>query len=669
MSKVYLNPTAYYQVEYGVIKSKNSTKNIYATYDSISSGYINQPKAVLFEFEVAQSVESANASHIVLIDDNQVEANYNIKDKEATYVGDTRIRSSGTLDSLLIVTERYYQAKIGDKVSDLMTSKVYAGFSNGFFSYKYIYIYIGGLKDQSTATGYTSSGMNFTYGPLSYLTFTANPKIVINYSAKASFSPTSDFLGGFVDYRKPLVIKYSANATENTIGQYTIKSGTFHYKRTTDSTYSNIAFTGDTLTIPANTFANGQTYDIYTTVIADDDSTGDTTLKTLLTVDTLPTVYLVNPKNNIVYGDINFKWEYSNETGTEQYAFDLQLSDDGVNFTTIFNHVITSNTNIDYYIDTAGYKYWRVRGYNQNNNYGEWSDVAMFINNLPPSPPEITNIDGGGRITVNWSATDQVAYEVEVYDNFDKLFYDSGIVATTNKLHLVNEYLPNGSYIVKVRIQNRFGKASEWATASYIQSMSVKTPEFELLPQKDGVFINITPDYTFDHYYLQRNGVTIAKITDNTYLDKFANGQITYTLIGVDSSDNFGISSQSIKYLVDYTRLVDLEGNIYDIHYRLGNPIGINLTAEADFSDNRYLGAETSDIDTSNFVARRYSVFFHYKEDFLKILGKKMLYADIYGNRDYIVCVGFSKAENRLGNEINAQFNSTIYNEAIEYDL
>ena len=157
----------------------------------------------------------------------------------------------------------------------------------------------------------------------------SEPVMWFNYSdTKAVPVPSSSFTGGFIDRKESKSIKFGTEYNNLIDEQYTVASGTFYYKNTNDAIYTSIALVGDTVTIPANTFLAEETYDAYADLTLDDGTACTYTLDTITTTDGTPEVTAIAPSNIMVYGSATFRWDYENEYGTDQYAYDLQISDD-----------------------------------------------------------------------------------------------------------------------------------------------------------------------------------------------------------------------------------------------------------------------------------------------------------------------------------------------------
>ena len=471
--------------------------------------------------------------------------------------------------------------------------------------------------------------------------------------------------GGYLQPSVNNTLTLSNTNSQNMLLPYKSASGTLYYKKSDAATYSSITYTGDSVTVPAGTFENGATYEVYADVVTEDGSTCTTDTYTYTTTDTIGTTTGQTPNNSIEYGTVTFTWTYRNSTGTAQYAYDLDISDDGETYTTVLSHVVTSATTATYNVSTAGGKYWRVRGYNQNDVAGDYSTPLYFVNNIPPSPPVITNITGAGRLTVTWAADNQSAYEVEVY-NGDTRVYDSTVVYSADTTHLINEYLPNGTYTIKVKVINVYGHESDYSTTVY---SITNVGGINVTGSYENGTATLTYSGNYVLYYIQRDGVTIAKTTATTHNDLYMNGTATYTVIAVNSDDSYAIGTATVTGTVPFTRFVDLEGNVYDISKRWQQRIGVQVSNEAEYDTALYLGAKRPAHTFGTGRIRRYAIAFTYEGDYTVFMGKVLRYMDIYGNADYVVVPNINEVEARYGNELTASLEVTDYNEGITYDL
>lgn len=501
------------------------------------------------------------------------------------------------------------------------------------------------LKDENpTSFTFTDLLLTLTYEAVS-------PTMALNPS------------GGYLSVTTDNTISFTDVTPDDTIRPYIVSTSTLYYKKSTETQYTEIQATGSTVVLPAGTLESSTDYTLYADYVTTDGSTGTTAVYNYTTVDTVGTVTGRFPNNTIETGEVVFTWGYSNSTGTQQYAYDLEISDDGETFTSLVSHAVTNATTTTQAISTAGTKYWRVRSYNQNDVPSAYSSPLNFISVVKPAAPVITNITGAGRITVIWAADSQAAYELEVLSG-DTIVYDSTTLYTSDNEHLINDYLPNGLYTIRVKVINMYGFESDYGTIQYPNSNAGSINV--TVDTSNGVVLSFPEGYTT--YYILRDGEIIAKTSEATYTDLYASGTYLYTVVAVQD-DTYALGSVEATYKTPYTRLIDLEGNIYDISHRFNARIGITQTDEADADTALYLGAVRPSHTFGTGRVRRYSVSFAYKGDYTQFMAKVVRYMDIYGNTDWVVIPNVSRANYHYGNELTASLEVTAYTEGITYDL
>lgn len=505
--------------------------------------------------------------------------------------------------------------------------------------------------------------------------YRAYPPVVSKTYTGTKATPTGNtsFSGGFIDFSKNFKINFGINYISHIDEQYTISSGVFYYKLTSAGSYSSLSFNGSTLTIPANTLQTGQTYNAYAVLTLDDGTTCQVNLNNISTVDGTPSVVAVDPKNTIVYGETEFEWQYSNSAGTDQYAYDIQLSsDNGSTWTTILNHVVSSSTKSAVFSSiSAGTYLWRVRAYNHDNVASSWSSSLQFICNVPPTPPTINSIDPGGRITVRWTSADQVAYRLIIETDAGSTVYDSGDIYSIDNKHFVNEYLVDGNYVLKLKIVNVFGISSEYATYNFTQNSQITAPVIRTSfdATTGTVTVEIVNYNLFSRYYLKRNGVLIASFTTTYFNDLYANGHTEYTVIAVDANDAFGIASETIDIRLKTVHLVTKDGLIINANNRWNSRIEGSKTVETRYEANEYLGASVPEHSFAKMRTKKYMFAFDDKNSIAEsLLGRILYYADTFGNGDWVVPVSLSRSDQWYGNETVLEMELTNGFEEIEYE-
>ena len=500
-----------------------------------------------------------------------------------------------------------------------------------------------------------------------------NVSAAMAYGSKATPTGTGSVRGGYVNPFQDKTFNFYMDYVSNVDAQYTIQSGTFSWCDAEDtSTWHTQAFTGSSVTIPANTFTSGHNYLYKANVVLDDNSTCEIGQYTFMTVDGVPTATPSQPSNVVIHGETDFVWNYSNTRGTPQYAYDLQMSNDsGSTWETLFSHVVTADTRSASVTGiTAGTKLWRVRVYNQDDVASEWSETASFICNVPPSAPEITSITGTGRKTIAWEATDQVAFHLVVEDmTTGAIIHDSGDVYSSNTQYLINDYLPNGGYTVKVKIINIYGKESPYASAQFTQSSGTLSPTINVeYNEASGQVLITASDAEATGFYLKRNGELIAQFSGGTYFDYFASGPTEYELISVDANDNFGTASGTIDVHVRSARIIRKNGQIIDVSERWNGMFTAEMAEERRYQANEFLGASMPSHTFAKMRTKRYTFVFDDKDRLASgLLGEVVFYADQFGNGDWVVPVGFTRTDHWFGGDTSMQLELTEHDEGISY--
>lgn len=484
-------------------------------------------------------------------------------------------------------------------------------------------------------------------------------------SKSAYMNPKSGYLAPDTAHSFTAGVTYDSDI----IVAYTVSSGVLHYKTSTQSGYSNISFTGSTVTIPANTLVSGQNYDVYITATLDDGSTADTNHGTFNTEDGVPSVTPLSPNNEIVRGAVRFSWSYSNTRGTRQYAYEISYRANGGSWVYPTGKVVSSNEYASVNIPEAGTIEWSVRTYNRDDVASAWSSYLSFVNYLPPDPPVITSITQSGRPTISWSSSNQVAYEVKVESSTEIEVYNSGQVYSGNQFHKLDEYLSDGLYTFSVRIISTLGLTSEWAVSNYTQSFpDLSLPVFTLENTDDGVLITIESNLDFVKYYVLRNGELIGSTTA-TFTDLFVAGFTEYTVIGVTSSDESAFVTQSINHKVRKTSIKLEDGTTIDASHRWNARLSPAKTVNPEFGLYSYIGASRPEIITSKMRDIRYAFGFYDRDRIAEtLIGQPLFYSDIFGNADWVQITAISRTDMWYGNETTLELTAVQHSEDIDYD-
>lgn len=387
-----------------------------------------------------------------------------------------------------------------------------------------------------------------------------------NVGIKAdNFSPSS---GAFVNRFQKNTFTWGATddttITQVCFAEIKQTSAVFEWRVKNASTSNTISVSGATTacTVPANTFPSG-TIEWRVKATANSGTTTTSAWQEITTTDVTPSCKPVSPSGIVIDATIatRFSWQHIISTGTPQRKADLQWSADG----TTWNTLATVTGENQYYdvpanTFTSGTKYWRVRTYNTDGTASAWSDKAEFIAINAPSAPSIVIQSTGPRPRITWQTSEQEAYQLTLSSG-----YASGTVYGTEKAWRSPVYLADGSYTVRVRVQNKYGMWSEWSAAAL--PVSHTEGEAITLTATAGHEAALTWQTagSYDFYLVERDGVAIARTVQKQYIDHTSIGSVTYRVRGCYAdSDNYGVSnSDTVEILPETNMICDLETGVW----------------------------------------------------------------------------------------------------------
>ena len=336
-------------------------------------------------------------------------------------------------------------------------------------------------------------------------------------------------------------------------------SAKFRWRKSASDTVKEIAVPGTatSITIPANTFS-GDSIQWQLSVTANSGVTTTSDWMTLSLTDVESTAVAVAPDRAVLDGssDNVFKWEHVISTGTAQTKAELQQSTDGSTWTALATVTGAANTwTAPAGTFTSGTKYWRVRTYNSKGAAGVWSAATQFIVLAAPATPPVSIVSTEPRPEIRWQSDEQQAYQVEIDG-----VYASGTRFGTGKTWKAPFYLADGSYTVRVRVQNEYGF---WSPRGAAALPVTNVPGGAITLTAEGgieAALSWTPG-SFDYYLVYRDGVAIAKVTEPSYTDAASIGGVRYQVRGCyDNSDNYSLSEAvEVTVSTDNVRLYDME--------------------------------------------------------------------------------------------------------------
>lgn len=381
----------------------------------------------------------------------------------------------------------------------------------------------------------------------------------------SDFAPSS---GAFVNRKQKNTFTWACkddtDLTQVCFAEIKQTSAVFEWRVKNASASNTISVSGATTacTVPANTFPSG-TIEWRVKVTANSGTTTTSAWQEITTTDVTPTAKPVSPSGIVIDATIvnRFSWQHIISTGTPQSKADLQWSADGTTWNTL-----ATVTGENQYYDvpankfTSGTKYWRVRTYNTDGTPSEWSDKAEFIAINAPSAPSIVIQSTGSRPRITWQTSEQEAYQLTLSSG-----YASGTVYGTEKAWRSPVYLADGSYTVRVRVQNKYGMWSEWSAAALPISHT----------EGEAITLTVTAGHeaaltwqtagSYDFYLIERDGIAIARTAQKQYIDHTSIGSVTYRVRGCYAdSDNYGVSnSDTVEILPETNMICDLETGVW----------------------------------------------------------------------------------------------------------
>lgn len=393
------------------------------------------------------------------------------------------------------------------------------------------------------------------------------------------------------------------------------------------------------------------------------------------TTDLIGFVNDLAPNNMKINGDTDqeLTWKYVNNSGLNQIAFDLQISNDnGIIWVDVFSHaesneckaVIPANTFL------SGNALWRVRAYNTDDVPSEWSDPAYLVVVAPPSPPIITSIKNTPLISISWSARDQQAYQITAND------YDSGIVFGGAKTFTIPHYYFNEETVkISIRIKNHFGEWSERAFASVqIVNISPGTIAVRGNTENSGIALSWQAEGTFTKYYVLRDKMIIGQTEEAVYTDYFSTRQSKYQIMGVDDNSYYTLSDEimlapivcnaiiSKVDVIEWISLIVKRGNIPEFSSEQTE----NITYQ--FYSGRILPVPYSSRFQSITRTLDFTVKLPELQKLRNLVGKIIIYKDYTGEKIVGVLDDLQTSGRVIRPDVSMSITAIDYAEEIELD-
>ena len=324
--------------------------------------------------------------------------------------------------------------------------------------------------------------------------------------------------------------------------------GRAYIKNSTDATETTVEFEDGALSclIPSDILSVSTFYWRPAALTKWGAETASLTWRLVTTVDSIPTTKIVSPKNVYVsvLDGVLFEWTHIISTGTDQSKYEIQvliddewskLQDGATYETKAYVPAISLSSQMSA---------WRVRTANSDGVYGEYSDPAKIIISVAPIVTSVSVSDRNVQPIISWQANDQQGYEVMVDDA------STGVHYGTQKTYAWQELLPDGEHIVKVRVVNRFGLFSDWASVVHVVSNAgLETAPVLTAVAANGLDVELRwTGAGYSAVRIYRDGALLDKLTGDAtqYTDHASTGRHVYSVRVSDASGNYADSAPAV---------------------------------------------------------------------------------------------------------------------------
>lgn len=444
---------------------------------------------------------------------------------------------------------------------------------------------------------------------------------------------------GYVQQSSNNTFSWSTTPTEFSATEPTSTSATIQWRVGENGTVYSVVGNAATASclLPAGTFPVSE--NIQWRVVLDVSSgyTVTSDWQTVSTAEVLSTAETLSPKNTYLDASqiTEFSWRHIISTDTEQTAWELQISADN----STWSHLVSGSgaetfATIAANTLEAGILYWRIRTYNSDGVAGEWSEPAQVTVIDAPDSPAVRVVNSEPRASVSWQTSGQEGYEILLDGESEGVFW-----GPTNTW-LAPDYLPDGSHVIKVKIQNKYGFWSDWGSAGFFVS---NVPGEALTLDGDGGS-NAQLEWSggaYDYYIIYRDDEAIAKTTDTNYTDNLFVKNSRYFIRGCTNDSGYYTESNSInlQYIISNNIIsaVD-EWNWINLELSTSDNPTERISISRQFTNTNYSEHKYPIAELSEFYGKTLSVSAVFSngsfnaELFESLLGKVVCYKSISGD-------------------------------------
>ncbi len=321
----------------------------------------------------------------------------------------------------------------------------------------------------------------------------------------------------------------------------------------------------------------------------------------------------------ITGGNGHFSWTHNPSTisGLPQKGYNLQISADGITWTTV------SATTVNQYADVAtgsipsGDFYWRVQTIDADDVPSDYSAQQFaYYGTAPAAPTIITSVFNSSKPRIEWSASyAQAGYRVQIL--LDEVTVADATVESEDAFYDVPVALENDTqYTVRVCVKNESAHYSAWAEDAISTDYAVpEVPTFILTKKKDSVELTITNPtgeavIRNDIYRLEGSEyIRIGSTTGTIYTDwSVGTGIQTYKVAAVGASGEAMSTAAEVDFAVvgTYLTAVDDTEHPFKVKY---NVLDKN-SAEHNMTLVEYAGREKPVAEFGEVIQRSVYVSF-----------------------------------------------------------
>lgn len=539
--------------------------------------------------------------------------------------------------------------------------KTIPSFSSGWNIIELSEVTMNGLVFKTSGSGPLPPNLVYTTFN-SHRASSNKPYLLVTYDDIPPEAPTSLYPSGItVSTRDVIRFSWLHNSKEN-LQQ---KGFTLQYSTNGGNSWTTVTQTtpNQFYDMPANTLPTSGTV-MWKVMTKDDNDEASPYTSASFTLGVVPQKAPIPISPISQYMDenkpIRFEWSFlGGSQGEIQSKFELQYSINGGN-TWSTRTVTTQNTFYELAANTlaAGNIVWRVRTYNNWNEVSPYSENRSFTVIGSPPIPQIISVTNKSRPTINWQATGQHIYEIQILKD-NKIILDTGsIPSVSDRSFKLENYLEDGNYLVKLRILNEYNLYSPWAEKSFTIS-TIKPPKPIIDVYSSEYTITINTSNTSLKTLVYREGVLLGEVINNNFTDYTGENrrEYKYFVRTLDSNENFrdsDIKLAKCSFSGNTLALNETPNQFIKLKHGLNGIPGKSITIGTLGTLQYFYGRTYPVAEYTEFrsLEKTLSFFMKNKEevlDLIKLIDKKktLLYRDVDG-------------ENIVGSIFNITYNKII---------